>query len=185
MKFFTPDLYLRFNSADDAVADAANEDWEEALAAYRSHLERIYDGLPTQLRKLTELDLHDRELLSFEKAIPFMGFSSARPNGQSGWSTMAILSLGRTEEIVTLVYTLSDQIRETPKNAEWPFSRVKPHWLYDEIDRDAGRDLSGHRQVRYVHRILLSDGQTLEIPFFSVAVHTIPMTQDGRIRQSA
>ena len=28
MRFFTPDLYVRFNSTDDAVADRANEEWD-------------------------------------------------------------------------------------------------------------------------------------------------------------
>ena len=33
MKFFTPELYLRFNSPDDQVADRADVDGEAAIRA--------------------------------------------------------------------------------------------------------------------------------------------------------
>src|SRR5271165_3957990 len=38
MKFFTPELFIKFNSPDDVVADRADEDWEAAIREYRSHL---------------------------------------------------------------------------------------------------------------------------------------------------
>jgi len=34
MQFFTPELYLRFNSRDDAVAMAAEAEWEKAITSY-------------------------------------------------------------------------------------------------------------------------------------------------------
>src|SRR5439155_1551888 len=38
MRFFTPELYVQFNSPDDEVADRANEAWETALQSYQNHL---------------------------------------------------------------------------------------------------------------------------------------------------
>jgi len=36
MKFFTPELYIRCNSTDDAEADRADEDWEKAIRDYKT-----------------------------------------------------------------------------------------------------------------------------------------------------
>ena len=50
------------------------------------------------------------------------------------------------------------------------FSKLEEQWLYDEVDL-----LNDHRGP-FVHRILLSTGITLEIPFVSVIIHrfTVP-----------
>jgi len=39
MHYFTPELYLRYNSEEDDVADAADAEWEAALKGYRAHLD--------------------------------------------------------------------------------------------------------------------------------------------------
>jgi hypothetical protein len=41
MKFFTPELYIRYNSKEDAEADRADEDWEKSIRNYKSHLETL------------------------------------------------------------------------------------------------------------------------------------------------
>jgi hypothetical protein len=41
MRFFTPELYCLFNSANEEEADRAEEAWESALQAYRNHLEGL------------------------------------------------------------------------------------------------------------------------------------------------
>jgi len=35
MRFFTPDLYLRFNSDDDDIADGADAEWQTVVKDYR------------------------------------------------------------------------------------------------------------------------------------------------------
>ncbi len=67
MRFFTPDLCRRFNSADPVEADAADADWETAVGDYRAHLDRLHDRFPLQVRKLATLNHHDAEVLAFEE----------------------------------------------------------------------------------------------------------------------
>ena len=52
MKFFTPELFIRFNSTDDEKADRADEDWEAAIGAYRHHLDCLREQMPSQVNKL-------------------------------------------------------------------------------------------------------------------------------------
>src|SRR4051794_32832671 len=54
MKFFTPELYLRYNSPDDAEADRADEEWEEALRAYRDHLAKYSRDMNDRVKDLAE-----------------------------------------------------------------------------------------------------------------------------------
>lgn len=64
MEFFTPELLLRFGSTEDAIADAAQEDWEEASQKYREHLKAIRSQLPRGVRPLLrKVCLHDARLL--------------------------------------------------------------------------------------------------------------------------
>src|SRR5205823_11148806 len=46
MKYFTRELKERYGSPDDAVADAANAEWETALERYEQYLASIADDLP-------------------------------------------------------------------------------------------------------------------------------------------
>jgi hypothetical protein len=44
MKFFTPDLFVHFDSADE-VGDRADEEWGAAVRAYHKHLDEVGDKL--------------------------------------------------------------------------------------------------------------------------------------------
>ena len=62
MKFFTPDLLLRFGSDDDEVADAAQADWEKSDIAYKKHLTKILPGLPRNVQHFVKhFCLHDAD----------------------------------------------------------------------------------------------------------------------------
>lgn len=65
MKYFTPDLIERYGSLDDEVADAADQDWENAVKRYRRLLERILPVLPTGVRRwrARSICLHDARVL--------------------------------------------------------------------------------------------------------------------------
>jgi hypothetical protein len=169
MRFFTPELYLRFNSTDAKIADRADEEWEKAIREYHGLLLTIRDKMPRQVARLTELSLHDADLLACDFDFEPV---SALPAEQSGaspfWLANAILSLRHENKIVTLIYILWDRIREHPAASDWPFSKLQKHWLYDEID--APTDFQG----RFLHRILFSDGSVIEVPFISVMIHNIP-----------
>ena len=81
------------------------------------------------------------------------------------WTAVAIISVTLGEEVISLIYSLSDHTntREAPEG--WRFSKLQEQWLYDEVDL-----MNDHRGP-FVHRILLSTGITLEIPFVSVIIH--------------
>ena len=70
MRFFTRELYLRFNSPDDANADRADAEWEEAVSAYHTHLSRFSETMNDRVRKFAEeLCLHDTELLALQEDV--------------------------------------------------------------------------------------------------------------------
>ncbi len=169
MRFFTPERYVQFNSADDATADSANEDWEKALRDYQSHLDAIRDRMPAQVRRLAELCLHDAEILGFDQETQslFPGSEVSWPGPL--WSVMAILSVEQGGTLRYLIYTLWDRVREYPASAAWPFSKARKHWLYDEVD------LAPDRREMFLHRILFSDGSVVEIPFASVITSTVAL----------
>lgn len=180
MKFFTTDLYARFNSPDDDVADRADEEWEQALRAYKEHLESVRDQMPEQVRALAELCLHDCELLGWDEATEPDLRSTTEP--LPVWSAFGVLSVRRANEIVSLNYVLWDRIRRHPAPNGWPLSKLRPHWLYEEVDVASGRPGT------FVHRVLFSDGTTAEIPFAIVFIHTVPWEperQDSRLAQRA
>jgi hypothetical protein len=160
MKFFTPELYMRFNSSDNEVADRADEDWETAIAAYREHLDGLRDVMPPSVKELADLCLHDAELLAWEQPIePLFEFLPFRTG-------FAILSMRQGDEIVSLIYVLWDRVRKHALREDWPFSKLRTHWLYDEID------VCPYQRGMFLHRVLLSDGTIMEIPFLSALIHS-------------
>jgi len=176
MKFFKPELFIRFNSADDDEADRADEEWEAAISAYREHLDGLRDQMPSQVKILAGLCLHDAELLACEQKIePFFPISPFEPF--PFWSGIAILSIRKGDEIISLIYALWDRVLEHPPEGEWPFSKLRTHWLYDEVD------VSPNQRGMFLHRVLLSDGTTMEIPFLSALIHTFPL-QEGLERNA-
>jgi len=157
MRFFTPERYVQFNSADDAMADRADAEWEIALRDYRRHLDQIGDRLTSRAADLAELALHDAEVHTWEKEI--------NPTSNGQWSAVALMTLQCGRCITTFIYTLWDQVRDATSPKDWPFSKKRTHWLYDEID------IQPRRTRSFWHRILLSDGRVLAIPFIDVVVH--------------
>lgn len=171
MRCFTPQLFIRFNAADHAEADQADDAWEEALAAYRKHLGAIPDRLPSQVRKPAGFNLHDAQWVAYEPAFPF----ATEPSGPFPfWSAMAILSLRQDQTILSLIDLLGDRVRENAAPKDWPFYDRFTHWLYDEVDVDPAHP------ARFIHRILWSDGRSIEVPFMSVVTHTVPLTSNER-----
>jgi hypothetical protein len=177
MKFFTPELFLRFNSSDDDEADRANDDWEAAVLAYRTHLDGLHDQMPEQVRQIADLNLHDAEMLANDQRIePVFALSPFQPFPV--WSGSAILSFRHGDEIVSLIYSLWDRVRTHPARSDWPFSKQRTHWLYDELD------LSSNSRGMFLHRVLLSDGTILEIPFVSALLHTFLLESRPRFHPS-
>ena len=94
----------------------------------------------------------------------------------------AILSLRHHDSIVSIIYHLSGDVQDSTPTPDWPFSKRRVHWLYDEID------VGANRAAKFEHRILFSDGRVLAIPFTSVIVHVVALPQSHESdtpRQSA
>lgn len=171
MRFFTPELYVRFNSADEDEADEADEAWENAIGDYRQYLDQIRDQMPSQVRMLSDLNLHDVELLAIEQvALPAASFSAEASRQLHFWSALAIVSVKQDSKVVSLIYGLWDRLREHPACYPWPFSKSQTHWLYDEVD------IAAQQPGKFLHRVLLSDGRVLEIPFLSVVMHNASLS---------
>lgn len=167
MRFFTPDLFVQYNSSNDDVADRADEAWEAAVQQYQAHLAKLRALMPTQVKKLADFCLHDAEVLAYDRAVETS--STLSMIGLLAAPGLAIVSVKQENAIVSLFYRLWDEPRRHQYKGNWPFSKQRPHWLYDEID------VSPFTDAMFLHRILFSDGIILEIPFESVLVHTVPM----------
>jgi hypothetical protein len=150
VKYFTPELYLRFNSDNRTAASKAHDDWESAIEKYRRNLDRIRHRLSPSARRLSKsLCLHDALYLGL-----------ARPKIPRLPHSIAVLATRKNSTVFLLVYTLAKEPRVEDSRHRWPFSKRNVHWLYDEFDIEPNGDLS--------HAILLSDGRSIVIDFKDV-----------------
>jgi hypothetical protein len=178
MKYFTPELYQQLNSFDVDEAERADEAWDKAEIAYKERLANIRPHMPSQVVKLSELCLHDALVLSrVEQAQPDGPFSLPVPYL---WTAVAIVSVLMSEEVVSLIYYLSDHMTTTEAPEGWRFSKFQEQWLYDEVD------MIDDRKGPFVHRIMLSTGITLAIPFVSVIIQKFTVPRVRKVgKQSA
>jgi len=86
------------------------------------------------------------------------------------WYGLATLAVRLDNELVTLFYFLCDHMTEQPAAKDWPFSKKREHWLYDEVHWQGG-DCG-----RFTHLILLSSGVVLTIPFGTVLISRVPLS---------
>ena len=163
MRFFTPELFVQFNSKNDNEANQADDNWERAILQYKEHLAQHRFTMPLDVRKLAALSLHDAQLLNLDSdpefSFPFIGL----------FCHVAILSLKQNNYITSLFYVLQNNLSEYSFSSDWPFSKNHVHWLYDEVDFSSSTTFTANRM--FTHKILLSDGRVLEIPFSSVIIN--------------
>jgi hypothetical protein len=165
MKYFTPELYLRFNSPDLDVAEKAHEDWDEAIRRYRDHLIDVAPQLTKTTQELSQsLCLHDAEYRGIEWTF--------LPDGDG---RLATIFLQHNNAEVLLVYILIHEpsIQEL---AQWPFSKEKVHWLYDEFD--------AHPDGRQQHEILFSDGRVFTLKFRDMSLMRMRQTSETIVSRS-
>ena len=81
--------------------------------------------------------------------------------------------LKRDSQMLLLIYCLWDRVRVQSAPEAWRFSKLREHWLYDEIE------CIQDRRPLYLHRVLFSTGTSLEIPFITAVVHEFPPREAG------
>src|SRR5262249_13396364 len=154
MKFFTPELFVRFGSADDEVALPAHEEWERVIKRYRRHYKKIEAQLPLRLRKFhDEQCLHDADILA-----PAILPVNAPWNGPEAVIVAQQINTLLPEFINTLAilqYRITaDPVIEVPLQSAI-FHKTQPIWLYDEVGVVEPGVFS--------HEILVSDGRVIKL----------------------
>jgi hypothetical protein len=162
MKYFTPERYLDLGKLDDERAFlAAQETWEQALAGYRDHLQRIRKELPRSLWRLVQsVYLHDARVLTMQQ------------NDQDFIITLQPLS--PPAQLIVLGYSLVEEPTILQNILPPDRCREPIEWLYDEFDLDRpegpqGLSASG-RKPTFRHDILLSNGWEVGLRFRSASV---------------
>jgi len=155
VKYFTPDLLLRFGSPDPKIADDAHAEWEKKHAAYGAHLKAIRDRLPKAVRSLLRLCLHDARMVLEGGASDHRSF------------LITLQLAGSRDKFVQVNYKLAAE----PKinfHRELVEGPTPLEWLYDELDL-----LSQQGQFPvFRHSILLTNGIELELVFHELGVKT-------------
>ena len=175
MLFFTPELYLRYNSQDEKMALAADAEWEAAIARYHQYLATVREEMPSPVDELSRLCLHDGDILKRQEQLGplssgcFEGWPGPPPFLPLSYR-LATLFVRLENEMVTLFYFLCDHMTEQPAAEDWPFSKKREHWLYDEVHWQEGDG------GRFTHLILLSSGVVLTIPFVTVLISRVPLS---------
>ena len=170
MKFFTPDLLLRFGSLDDAIADAAQAEWEMANRNYLKHLEKIRPKLPKDvLPLLDEYCLHDARVIQTATLRDNLGidFSLA---GATRIDLSLKLDTPQDKELI-LSYELMKPAAFI-EHPEFAGERALTEWLYDEFSLARGK------QPSFIHSILFTGGLELELRFHDLEL-TVPKKSKG------
>ncbi|MBI3462790.1 MAG: hypothetical protein HY000_06985 [Planctomycetes bacterium] len=126
--------------------EQAHEQWEHSLEKYRRHLVKVGPRLNASVRVLAEsLCLHDADILSVTS------------QAYDAITSLAVLTTRQASTVTCLIYLLAQEPLTQSAPAQWPFSKDKVHWLYDEFDVLP----TGVQQ----HEILMSDGRTITFRF--------------------
>ena len=153
MKFFTPELYARFVSNNDRIADRAQIEWERALDSYGARLRRIRPELPRGIRRLVdELRLHDAVLLH---EISF---------GNRCLLTLRLES--PDDHIVVLDYKTTEPPESMPVPLPPEALSESPLFVFDEIERIGSRN----GKPVFQHSILFGHGHLFVIRCLDVRI---------------
>ena len=150
MNYFIPDLLARFGSTDDAVADAAQAEWEQAHARYLAHLTAIRSNLPRAVRGLVRrFNLHDARVLTlaFGRRSLSLVLALDAPRGQG-----LRIDYGLASNPVVIQHATPAEEETTPLE-----------WLYDEIGLAERGGIT-----LFTHSILFTRGRELQLAFYDL-----------------
>lgn len=163
MHFFTPELYLQGNSSNDELVDQAETAWREATAAYREYLRSVDDRLSNSVRTLAKACFHDAEVL--DAVTHHLRFPPAEPLPFLRFPTFTIFVKDDRGRPACILYLLWSDVRRHAPPAGWPFPSESRYWLYEELEVAPQRS-----DGWFKHKILLSTGEVLDIPFVDVFI---------------
>ncbi len=167
MKFFTPQLYVEFNSDDPTIADRADREWESAIVDYRRRIGHLGSRMPDTVRHVAEhVCLHDADYLGY----------TITPVPKSSGET-AMVAVQQSENVVLLFYVLAEEPSLSLPYDASVFSEQGVQWLYDELD------VVDHGV--FSHEALLSNGRVLSIRFVALDVLTIHKRDFDRFSTSS
>jgi hypothetical protein len=156
MDYFTPQLFLQLNSQDARTVDKAMVKWEQGLVSYKKRLKRIRSKMPIDAKRLSELSLHDWDVLQID-------FGNENDSAEGDFREVLIV-LQSAQNLAILRYSLHGDPGICSAPEKWPLSKKRVHWLYDELNTNE------NGRKAFVHHILLSDGTTLVVPFLKCRV---------------
>jgi hypothetical protein len=162
MKYFTPELLKHFNSLNEDIADAADAESEQAITAYKKHLDKIQEKLPENVRRLlSKFYLHDARVITLAL-------------GEGVFSIFLRLEAQRGVFLM-IRYVLTGKLRFI---RNWPPSEAGPplEWLYDEIGIRRKR-----RTTVFTHSILFTDGRELQLEFSDLQLETYQIVVSPKV----
>jgi hypothetical protein len=151
MKYFTPELLERYGSEDDAVALAADAEWEAVLERYERYLQSIEGELPEPIREFTKLLLHDAIIWSIVR--------------QANKLIMVMHKNVPPRNVVILTYTLT---QEPVIDKEALLSEHRGpimDFQYDEFELTRAGD-----RITYAQSIVFGNGWEMSLRFSDVQV---------------
>jgi hypothetical protein len=150
MKFFTRDLIERVGSPDTAIANHAQDEWEQAVDRYDDYWQSIRPIVPKAMGYIHDhFYLHD---------------AVVRGMGRNGDQFIVVLQLAPPpHDLLTLTYTLTSEpsIDRESLSLEPPPPANHVEWLYDEVD------IGGSGSI---HTILFSNGWEVQLTFRDLTV---------------
>lgn len=151
MKFFTFDLIDRYGSEDDAIADAADAEWEEQVDAYDQHLKHIEPSLTDSLLIYNGLLLHDALVESI--------------NRHGNRLVMVLQKDIPPRDLVTVTYLLTNEPIIRTDALSPPHRTEYMGFMYDELDV-----IEENGQKVFTQSILFSNGWEVQLRFRDVEV---------------
>jgi len=195
MNFFTPDLYVRLNSADDVVVDKAAKEWSNANEAYIKHLDQLFVKLPPNVKAVAFFDqFHDAKILSQRYVASSRVYWRSEHEDPMPMVEHFEIVAKNADSLLFLTYVLQPRNKERRPvlqhirheregSVAFPFLVGETYWLYDEMTINpewaewyrAVLDFENKVQPQLEHRILLSDGAELVIDFMDVFFTVLPL----------
>jgi hypothetical protein len=168
MKYFTPELLLRYGADEPGTYQPATEEWDQACQRYTSYIDSVKGQMTPGLRKIDEsYFLHDAKI---------------RAMGKQGRSFLITVQLDNPPHpLVTFTCELMDEpvINTTALPFELRSTGHVIEWQYDELELLAGEPPT------WSWSILLSNGWEVKLYLRDVQVQElqamIPVPQNGQV----